>query len=158
MITYLHHTHPKVPKYDASSWTFIRGATATIDRDFGIIGRHFFHNISTDHVTHHLFSKIPHYYAPTATAAIAPLLGKQYHGRGSFTYGDLKESFSKCQWVEEDLRKDGEFGLDKSEQQERSSALWYRGGRIPAPEFRMRKSVAPGIEEKGIGNDLVQAK
>jgi bifunctional Delta-12/omega-3 fatty acid desaturase len=144
MITYLHHTHPQVPKYDASSWTFIRGATATIDRDFGIIGRHFFHNISTDHVTHHLFSKIPHYYAPTATAAIAPLLGKQYHGRSTFTYNDLMVSFSKCQWVEEDTNKDRKFGLNNGHLQElgSNSALWYRGGPSPVPEYKMREAEA----------------
>jgi hypothetical protein len=45
MVTYLHHTSPKVPKYDTSSWTFVHGATTTIGRDFGIIGTHFFHNI-----------------------------------------------------------------------------------------------------------------
>ncbi len=137
MITYLHHTHPSVPKYNASSWSFIRGATATIDRDFGIIGTHFFHNISSHHVTHHLFSKIPHYYAPVATKAIVPLLGRQYHGRGTFTYEDLKVSFSQCQWVEEDEVKDREFMLNEAGEADR--ALWYRGGPSPTVEFRMRE-------------------
>jgi fatty acid desaturase len=34
-ITYLHHTHPDLPKYDDEAWTFLRGATATINLDFG---------------------------------------------------------------------------------------------------------------------------
>jgi bifunctional Delta-12/omega-3 fatty acid desaturase len=159
MITYLHHTSPKVPKYSASSWTFVRGATATIDRDFGIIGTHFFHNISSDHVTHHLFSKIPHYYAPIATAAIVPLLGQQYHERGGFGYGDLKEAFSKCQWVEEDEAKDKKFGLDtygEGKVEEANRALWYRAGVSPTPEFRMRQEPSIDAEEKVLASEAVK--
>jgi fatty acid desaturase len=139
MITFLHHTHPDVPKYSADSWTFLRGATATIDRDFGIIGTHFFHHISSDHVTHHLFSSIPHYYSRTASEAIIPLLGSHYHGRATFTFNDLKRSFRDCQWVEEDADRDQKFGIgDGSERQKR--ALWYRKGISPAPEYHQRKA------------------
>jgi bifunctional Delta-12/omega-3 fatty acid desaturase len=80
-------------------------------------------------VTHHLFSKIPHYYAPIATKAIVPLLGKQYHDRGGFGYGDLKEAFAKCQWVEKDESKDQELGLDvygNGKGGDKNRALWYR--------------------------------
>ncbi|KAL8785767.1 MAG: hypothetical protein Q9195_008510 [Heterodermia aff. obscurata] len=55
-ITYLHHTHPDVPKYEDEAWSFIKGATATIDRDFGWIGKHVLHNIVEYHMIHHLFS------------------------------------------------------------------------------------------------------
>ena len=55
-ITYLHHTHPKLPKYGAENWSFIKGATATVDREFGFIGKHLFHGIIEFHVIHHLFS------------------------------------------------------------------------------------------------------
>lgn len=54
-ITYLHHNHHEVHHYDAESWTFVKGALATIDRDFGWVGRVLFHNIIDDHVVHHLF-------------------------------------------------------------------------------------------------------
>ena len=54
-VTYLQHTHPKVPRYESESWTFLKGATATIDRDLGFIGRFFFHNVADFHVVHHLF-------------------------------------------------------------------------------------------------------
>ena len=139
MITFLHHTHPSVPKYSAESWSFIRGATATIDRDFGIIGTHFFHHISSDHVAHHLFSSIPHYYSPIATKAIVPLLGKYYQGRGTFTYSDLKTSFGDCQWVEEDIHKDRELGLKASgEDDGKNQALWFRRGVSPSPETHQR--------------------
>lgn len=54
-ITYLHHTHPAVPKYEDEAWTFLKGATATIDREFGWIGKYLFHGIIEFHVVHHLF-------------------------------------------------------------------------------------------------------
>jgi len=114
-----------------------------MDRDFGIIGTHFMHHISSDHVTHHLFSRIPHYYTPIASRAIVPLLGKHYHGRGQFGYEDLRVAFRDCQWVEGSLEKDIKFGLrkggDSTEANTRDEALWYRSGVSPAPEYKMRK-------------------
>lgn len=54
-ITFLQHRHPEVPHYDNDGWNFIKGALTTIDRDFGLIGRLFFHNLIETHVVHHLF-------------------------------------------------------------------------------------------------------
>jgi hypothetical protein len=136
MITYLHHTHPSVPKYTSENWTFILGALATIDRDFGIIGTHFFHHISSDHVAHHLFSKIPHYYSREATEAIKPLLGKYCHGNGGFSWTELKLAFSKCQYVTEDAGRSEDLFRD-----EKVEALWYKGGVSPAVEMKAREGV-----------------
>ena len=92
-----------------------------------------------DEICSHLFSSIPHYYSRTASEAIIPLLGPQYHGRASFTYHDLKTSFRDCQWVEEDAVKDQVFGIgDGSER--KKQALWYRKGISPAPEYHQRKA------------------
>ena len=55
-ITYLHHTHPSLPKFEPEAWNFLKGATATIDRPLGFIGRYFLHDIVDYHVVHHLFS------------------------------------------------------------------------------------------------------
>lgn len=55
-ITYLHHNHPDVKHYDEDGWTFVKGALATVDRDFGWIDRHLFHGIIGTHVVHHLFA------------------------------------------------------------------------------------------------------
>lgn len=145
MITFLHHTHPSLPKFDSTDWDFLKGATATMDREFGLVGRHFFHRISSDHVTHHLFSKIPHYYARDATRAIAPLLGNQYR-RGPFNWGQLKLAFSKCQWVEEDEQMDKHY-LQLSREEKRcggdvAHGLWYKAGPCPRPEYRQR---APSV-------------
>ena len=55
-ITYLHHTHPNAPKYENDSWTYLKGVTATVDRDFGWLGKYFFHHVTETHVLHHMFS------------------------------------------------------------------------------------------------------
>ncbi|KAJ3365207.1 hypothetical protein HDU91_002266 [Kappamyces sp. JEL0680] len=44
LITFLQHTDPVVPKYRNQEWDFMKGALATIDRDFGILN-HFFHHM-----------------------------------------------------------------------------------------------------------------
>ena len=102
-------------------------------------------------MTHHLFSSIPHYYSPIASKAIIPLLGKHYHGRGTFTYGDLQVSFSDCQFVEEDKNKDSAFGL-KGEKD--SQALWYRKGASPQPEYHQRGArLSPRLEKDVVKED-----
>jgi len=127
-ITYLHHTHPEVPKYRPEAWTFIKGALATVDRNLGFAGQHMLHNIADYHVIHHLFSRIPHYYAKEATEAIQPLLGKQYHEeRGNFNAA-MWDSFHKCQWVKADDVED-----------EKERAYWFKAGPIPPPERDMKK-------------------
>lgn len=54
-ITYLHHCHPDIPKFEDEAWSYIKGATGTMDRDFGWIGKHVFHSVMEYHVVHHLF-------------------------------------------------------------------------------------------------------
>ncbi|KAI1097859.1 fatty acid desaturase-domain-containing protein [Jackrogersella minutella] len=106
-ITYLHHTHQDVPHYDGEKWTFVSGALATVDRDFGFIGRHVFHGIIDTHVVHHLFSRIPFYHAEEATRAIKPLLGDLYHSDESSFVGSLWETSRSCQYVENDPANPG---------------------------------------------------
>ncbi|KAF3058222.1 Delta(12) fatty acid desaturase [Daldinia childiae] len=106
-ITYLHHTHKDVPHYDGERWTFVAGALATVDRDFGFIGRHIFHGIIDTHVVHHLFSRIPFYYAEEATRAIKPLLGDLYHSDEHSFMGSLWETSRTCQYVENDPSNPG---------------------------------------------------
>ncbi|KAI8965196.1 fatty acid desaturase-domain-containing protein [Daldinia sp. FL1419] len=106
-ITYLHHTHQDVPHYDGERWTFVAGALATVDRDFGFIGRHVFHGIIDTHVVHHLFSRIPFYHAEEATRAIKPLLGDLYHSDERSFMGQLWETSRTCQYVENDPANPG---------------------------------------------------
>ncbi|KAI1337706.1 fatty acid desaturase-domain-containing protein [Xylariaceae sp. FL0016] len=106
-ITYLHHTHEDVPHYDGEHWTFVAGALATVDRDFGFIGKHFFHGIIDKHVVHHLFSRIPFYHAEEATRAIQPLLGDLYHLDERSFMTSLWETSRSCQYVEKDPNNPG---------------------------------------------------
>uniref|UniRef100_A0ACD5TS53 Uncharacterized protein n=1 Tax=Avena sativa TaxID=4498 RepID=A0ACD5TS53_AVESA len=78
LVVYLHHTHQALPHYDSGEWDWLRGALATVDRDFGVLN-HVFHHISDTHILHHLFSALPHYHAVEATNAIRPLLGDYYN-------------------------------------------------------------------------------
>jgi len=77
-ITYLHHNHNEAEHFEQGTWTFEKGALATVDRDFGFVGRELFHGIIEFHVVHHLFPRIPFYHAEEATGAIQPMLGKKY--------------------------------------------------------------------------------
>ncbi|KAJ5736075.1 Oleate hydroxylase FAH12 [Penicillium malachiteum] len=98
-ITYLHHTHPTVPHYDDKAWTFVKGALCTVDRRFGFIGRHFFHEIIDYHVIHHLFPRIPFYHAEEATNAIVPYLGDQYRLEEEMFLKSLVDTFNTCKVV-----------------------------------------------------------
>ncbi|KAM3478911.1 hypothetical protein MY8738_005730 [Beauveria namnaoensis] len=101
-ITYLHHTHVDVPHFEAEHWTFVKGALATVDRDFGFIGRHLFHGIIEHHVVHHLFPRIPFYYAEEATDALKPVLGDLYHRDDRSFLGQLWSNFTQCKYVAAD--------------------------------------------------------
>ncbi|KAK8118317.1 oleate hydroxylase FAH12 [Apiospora kogelbergensis] len=112
-ITYLHHNHPEVEHYDENGWTFVKGALATVDRDFGWIDRHLFHGIIGTHVIHHLFARIPFYYAEDATAAVKPLLGDLYHQEPGSFYGDLWTTFNYCRYVEQETTMSGVMKWNK---------------------------------------------
>ncbi|CAB9501727.1 Delta(12) acyl-lipid conjugase (11E,13E-forming) [Seminavis robusta] len=74
--TWLQHTDPTVPHFDADNWNWIKGALAgTIDRPLHPpMGVSLSHHIVTTHVCHHLFHEIPHYHAVEATAHIRAYL------------------------------------------------------------------------------------
>jgi len=100
-ITYLQHTHSDIPHYTSDEWTFIKGALATIDRDYGILNV-WFHHIQDTHILHHLFSKIPHYHAQEATEAIKPILGKYYRYDSTSVLKALWQTRRYCKWVEDE--------------------------------------------------------
>lgn len=103
-ITYLQHTDPSLPHYGPQTWNFTRGAAATVDREFGFIGRSLFHGIVETHVLHHYVSTIPFYHADEATAAIKPIMGAHYRSdTTNGALGFLKSLYTNtrwCQWVE----------------------------------------------------------
>ncbi|KAI8914335.1 fatty acid desaturase-domain-containing protein [Gorgonomyces haynaldii] len=101
IITYLQHTDPTLPHYSAGEWDFLKGALATVDRDFGILN-HFFHHITDTHVAHHLFSTMPFYHAEEATRAIKKVLGPHYRFDPNPWYKAVWVSRKKCQFVEDE--------------------------------------------------------
>ncbi|KAH8769700.1 fatty acid desaturase-domain-containing protein [Hyaloscypha finlandica] len=107
-ITFLQHTDASMPHYDNKTWTFARGATATIDRDLGFIDTHLFHDIIGTHVCHHLVSTIPFYHAGEASIHIKKVMGQHYKA-------DTKTGFwtafwrnqRACKFVEETAGAEG---------------------------------------------------
>ncbi|KAF5348238.1 hypothetical protein D9756_010508 [Leucocoprinus leucothites] len=82
LLTYLQHTDPLLPHCRGPEFTFTRGALATFDRSFlgdcgkimAWIGAHATHGICENHALHHVSSKIPHYNAWEASAALKKFL------------------------------------------------------------------------------------
>ncbi|KAI4371967.1 hypothetical protein MLD38_010255 [Melastoma candidum] len=101
LITFLQHTHPALPHYDSSEWDWLKGALATVDRDYGILNK-VFHNITDTHMAHHLFSTMPHYHAMEATKAIKPVLGEYYQFDGTPIYKAMWREVKECLYVEQD--------------------------------------------------------
>lgn len=111
-ITFLQHTDPSLPHYTGESWNYVRGAAATIDREFGFIGRQLLHGIIETHVLHHYVSTIPFYHADEATEAIKPIMGRHYRADvegGSLGFiQSLWKSARWCNWVEPNEGATGE--------------------------------------------------
>lgn len=106
LITFLQHTHPSLPHYSDAEWEWLRGALATVDRDYGVLN-HVFHHITDTHVAHHIFSTMPHYNAAEATMAIKPILGKYYQYDSTPVPEALWREFKECVFVEPDSQEEG---------------------------------------------------
>jgi omega-6 fatty acid desaturase (delta-12 desaturase) len=99
-----------LPHYDSSEWDWLRGALATVDRDYGILNK-VFHNITDTHVAHHLFSTMPHYHAMEATKAIKPILGEYYQFDGTPFYKAMWREGKECIYVQQDEGKPKSKGV-----------------------------------------------
>ncbi|KAJ2920623.1 hypothetical protein H1R20_g16471, partial [Candolleomyces eurysporus] len=103
MITYLQHSDPTIPHYRNKEWTFLRGAVSTVDRPLlGWMGRFFLHNVSHDHIAHHVFSTIPFYNLPYATEIIKNVLGDDYNYDSTNSFRALYRTFSQCCFIEDE--------------------------------------------------------
>ncbi|KAK4987822.1 Oleate hydroxylase fah12 [Elasticomyces elasticus] len=149
-ITFLQHTDPTLPHYDANTWTFARGAAATIDREFGFIGRTLLHGIIETHVLHHYISTIPFYRADEATEAIKPIMGRHYRSNTEGgPIGFLKaiwNSARMCHWVEPSEGATGEA----------KGVLFYRnrnGLGVPPMKMQLPVGVKPARQSMVVGAD-----
>lgn len=104
-VTFLQHTDPRMPHYAANEWNFARGAAATIDRNYGFIGQHIFHDIIETHVLHHYVSRIPFYNGREASAAIQKVMGEHYRYEGESMWYSLWKCMRMCQFVDDDSAK-----------------------------------------------------
>ncbi|KAF8876349.1 delta-12 fatty acid desaturase [Infundibulicybe gibba] len=103
MLTYLHHSDPSIPHYRKGEWSFLRGAVSTVDRPLlGWAGRFFLHNVSHDHVSHHLFSSIPFYNQPQVTEILKEVLKDDYNYDSTNTFRALYRTFTQCCFIEDD--------------------------------------------------------
>jgi len=114
-ITFLQHTDASMPHYNNKTWTFARGATATIDRDLGFIDTHLFHDIIGTHVCHHLVSTIPFYHAGEASIHIKKVMGTHYKA-------DTKTGFWTAFWKNQRTCK----FVEETEGQEGSGIYFFR--------------------------------
>jgi omega-6 fatty acid desaturase (delta-12 desaturase) len=102
LITYLQHTASYLPHFRGKEWNFLRGALCTVDRKFGYVYDSYLHHIVDTHVCHHLFSKMPFYHAQEATEVIKKVVGKYYMYDPSPIASAVYNSFSHCQFIEDD--------------------------------------------------------
>jgi omega-6 fatty acid desaturase (delta-12 desaturase) len=107
LITYLQHTDLNLPHYTDGEWDWLRGALATMDRDYGRILNVAFHHITDTHVVHHLFSSMPHYHAQEATEAVKPLLGDYYRFDDTPVAKALWNSYRDCDVLYPDQKQQG---------------------------------------------------
>lgn len=98
-VTYMQHVSPEVPVYDRADWTRLKGALATVDRNYGPFNW-LTHNIGNLHVIHHLYPTIPHYRLQEATDAVRPLLGEAYLTSDRFVLFDFVRTLIGCHHVE----------------------------------------------------------
>lgn len=108
LITFLQHTDLALPHYAGFEWDWLRGALATVDRDYGILN-HVFHRITDTHVVHHLFSNMPHYHAEEATEAVKPLLKSYYRFDSTPIFTATWKIFGRCHAVKPQKDKNGIF-------------------------------------------------
>ncbi|KIP10240.1 hypothetical protein PHLGIDRAFT_28606 [Phlebiopsis gigantea 11061_1 CR5-6] len=101
-LTFLHHTDPVVPRYRDGAWSYVRGAAATIDRDFlGWQGKFFMHGTSHWHVVHHYFPKLPFYNAAEATEHLKLFMGKHYVCSDTPIFQTFWYNWNHCRFVED---------------------------------------------------------
>ncbi|ESL05924.1 omega-6 fatty acid desaturase (delta-12 desaturase) [Trypanosoma rangeli SC58] len=99
-ITYLQHTDIRIPHYAHQHWTFVRGALAAVDRDYGALLNTWLHHINDSHVVHHLFSRIPHYNAIQVTRRhIRDILGDMYVTDSQPLWKALWSPARECRYV-----------------------------------------------------------
>ncbi|EPY28965.1 omega-6 fatty acid desaturase (delta-12 desaturase) [Angomonas deanei] len=99
-ITYMQHSDIRLPHYSHDEWTFVRGAIAAVDRDYGWLLNEWLHHINDSHVVHHIFSQVPFYHAITITRKhIKEILGDTYIVDNRPLLKSLRKTWTDCRYV-----------------------------------------------------------
>ena len=77
-VMYLQHHDEDTKTYEEGEWEYVLGGLETIDREFGFGVDEMTHHITDCHVAHHMFSDMPHYRLPLATAGVRGVLEVEY--------------------------------------------------------------------------------
>ncbi|KAL4436995.1 hypothetical protein ABPG75_004134 [Micractinium tetrahymenae] len=112
-ITLLQHTHPELPHYSDDEWDWLRGALATVDRNYGRLLNTLHHHIADTHVAHHLFSTMPHYHAQEATQALKPVLGDYYRCDNRPLLKAMWTDYTLCRYAAPDTPGGGIYWFRK---------------------------------------------
>jgi len=99
--TWLQHTSTEIPFYGEDTWTWLRGALATVDRPYPGLISWMHHEIGTTHVCHHLFSSMPCYHAGEATQHLKKFLGPLYNYDDTPVLKALFTTARDCHFVED---------------------------------------------------------
>lgn len=100
LYTWLQHTDIGIKQFGEDEWTWLKGAAlGTVDRPYGIFDW-MHHHIGSTHVTHHLFSYLPHYHAVEATEHIKAKLGDNYNYRGDHWVTSMMRVAKNCHFVD----------------------------------------------------------
>jgi len=102
MISLIHHTDLKIPHLADSEWTWLKGAIATVDRDFGFFINTILHHIHDTHICHHIFPQLPHYHTVEATKYLKPILGKYYTFDDTFFLKALWNAYVYCEFIDDE--------------------------------------------------------
>jgi omega-6 fatty acid desaturase (delta-12 desaturase) len=98
-ITFMHHHDVRIAHFNEQEFTYVRGATSAIDRDYGWLINPWIHHINDSHVVHHIWHEMPFYNAIQATPHIKKLLGASYLEDHRPVWTQLWESWCGCRYI-----------------------------------------------------------
>eukprot|EP00755_Sulcionema_specki_P004825 Sspe_Gene.31107::Locus_15357_Transcript_1_1_Confidence_1.000_Length_2184::g.31107::m.31107 len=100
LYTWLHHTDVHIPHFSDGHFTYMRGATCSIDRNYPALINYLHHDIGATHVLHHISFQLPHYRARDATEVFKSRWPHLYRYDTRPIYKVLAEVSRTCHYVE----------------------------------------------------------
>eukprot|EP01063_Lacrimia_lanifica_P034305 TRINITY_DN6312_c0_g7_i1.p2 TRINITY_DN6312_c0_g7~~TRINITY_DN6312_c0_g7_i1.p2 ORF type:complete len:626 (+),score=272.40 TRINITY_DN6312_c0_g7_i1:58-1935(+) len=101
LYTWLHHSDKEIPHFSDGNFTYMRGATCSIDRAYPAIINYVHHHIGSTHVMHHISFQVPHYRAENATKVYRERYPHLYRFDTRSVYEVMCDVSSTCHYVED---------------------------------------------------------